>query len=378
MRQALAVLLVVLMAAPAWADRYRCANGNTNDANSWSATSGGACTASAPTSADVCYFDAVTPNGTTTVNATLTCKGLDFTGYTGTLAGTAGISSVSGNFVLSTGMTWTYTGTIAVTNASNAAMTITSNGATQSATWTVDTLNGSMTLADAYIGTAGFAFTRGVFSDGGNAFRTLNFTTGGAGNTSVRTIQIAADWSITGSGGTNIFAFPSITNLTWTPTGTPTIKFTDTSSANHRIQVNVAGFNFGTTNIWLNNGANGGALAFITGMGTFADIKIDAGAHTFTLVAGQTLTISSLTTNGALGAVTTIVSSSAGTPATISDSSGTNVCDYCSIQDSTATGGATWNATHSTNVSGNTGWNFLTSSSPYYYGLIQRLMGDME
>jgi hypothetical protein len=378
MRQALAVLLVVLMAAPAWADRYRCANGNTNDANSWSATSGGACTASAPTSADVCFFDAVTPNGTTTVNATLTCKGIDFTGYTGTLAGTAGISSVSGNFVLSTGMTWTYTGTIAVTNASNAAMTITSNGATNSATWTIDSLNGSWTWQDAFVTTANVTFVRGAVSDNG---QTISARAWIKSNTQNVTVNMSGTWLVSGNADPAscngaCWRFTGASGTTINVTGTPLIKFTDTSANDHR--VNTLNTSFAGVNLWFAIGSGGGAATFVTNASTWADVKIDGGAHTLTFPAGVTTTMTSFTPGATAGNVLTIVSSSAGSAATISDSSGTNTCDYCSIQDSTATGGATWNATHSTNVSGNTGWNFLTSSSPYYYGLIQRLMGDME
>lgn len=51
-------------------------------------------------------------------------------------------------------------------------------------------------------------------------------------------------------------------------------------------------------------------------------------------------------------------SSTPGSAATISKSSGSIGVDYCSIKDSTATGGATFYAVDSNNVSGNTGWNF--------------------
>lgn len=48
----------------------------------------------------------------------------------------------------------------------------------------------------------------------------------------------------------------------------------------------------------------------------------------------------------------------AGSAATLSKSSGTIGVEYCSIKDSTATGGASFWAINSTSVSGNTGWNF--------------------
>lgn len=71
-----------------------------------------------------------------------------------------------------------------------------------------------------------------------------------------------------------------------------------------------------------------------------------------------------VTINGALAQVgdgrVQIISSSAGSAATISQASGTLDLDYLSIKDSAATGGALWLAEpHCINVSGNSGWIFV-------------------
>ena len=60
-----------------------------------------------------------------------------------------------------------------------------------------------------------------------------------------------------------------------------------------------------------------------------------------------------------------LVSTTFGTPATISDASGTNTVSYLTVQDNIATGGAIWDALDITNVDagGNSGWLFSTTPS---------------
>jgi len=93
------------------ADRYRVLNGNWDLANSWSTTSGGAGGAIIPTSSNDVYFDSNTPTGTHTVNLTSAVKGLDFTGFSGTFAG-SGQLTLNGNLILSPTMIRTYTGVL--------------------------------------------------------------------------------------------------------------------------------------------------------------------------------------------------------------------------------------------------------------------------
>lgn len=99
----------------------------------------------------------------------------------------------------------------------------------------------------------------------------------------------------------------------------------------------------------------------------FADALTQGSTRAFTvtngivrLKAGTTNTVGSFTT----GAGTTqrlLQSDTPGSPATISDASGTNTATYLTIQDTAATGGATWTALQSSNnidAGGNSGWNF--------------------
>ena len=89
-----------------------------------------------------------------------------------------------------------------------------------------------------------------------------------------------------------------------------------------------------------------------------------ATARTLRFTSGTTTTVTNFNVYGSATAKMTIASTTAGSPATLSKTSGIVSCDYLSIQDSTATGGATWYAgSNSTNVSGNTGWLFTSANA---------------
>lgn len=108
------------------ANFYRVKNGNWNLADSWATTSGGTTYhAAPPKSSDDVFFDANTPTGTHTVNTTANTLSLDFTGFTGTLAGTSTLN-VYGSLTLGAGMTRTYTGQLSFLG--TAAASLTSNG----------------------------------------------------------------------------------------------------------------------------------------------------------------------------------------------------------------------------------------------------------
>lgn len=105
----------------------------------------------------------------------------------------------------------------------------------------------------------------------------------------------------------------------------------------------------------------------VGGTWSFADALTQGSTRAFTvtngtvrLKAGTTNTVGSFTT----GAGTTqrfLQSDTPGSPATITDPSGTNTATYLTIQDTAATGGATWTALLSSNnvdAGGNSGWNF--------------------
>lgn len=127
------------------ADRYAVAAGNWNDTATWSDTSGGAPGFSVPTTADNAFFDANSPAGTYTVNVSSACLDLDFTGFTGTFAGSSALE-IRGSLTLAAGMTLTYTGTITFT--ATDARTITSNGVVLNSSLTFNGVGGTWTLQD--------------------------------------------------------------------------------------------------------------------------------------------------------------------------------------------------------------------------------------
>ena len=161
-----------------------------NLAASWSSTaSSGVDTAGIPDATDDVIFDA--GSGNCTVNVTSVCLSLNFTGYTGTLAMSSGIT-VSGSLTLSNSMV--ISGASGLTF--NASGTWTSNGKTwpnsvtvsSTATITIAgsvfTIGGTLTLSAATTFTGSFGFS------------TANFTCTTAGLT--HTIAAGVTYSVTG------------------------------------------------------------------------------------------------------------------------------------------------------------------------------------
>jgi hypothetical protein len=109
-------------------------------------------------------------------------------------------------------------------------------------------------------------------------------------------------------------------------------------------------------------GSYTGSIYTIVGDNSFTELEsLKTVAFTVNFTSGSTTTVQTWSLNGTSGNLITIKSSTAGTPATLSKSSGTVNASYLSIKDSTATGGATWNA-YTTNgnvdAGGNSGWIF--------------------
>lgn len=121
------------------------ANWDATAGTKWATTSGGAGGAAVPTASDDVFFDANSGAVTVTVTATSVGLSLTFTGFTGTFAGSSGIT-ISGNVTLDAGMTLTYTGMLTISTTS----TITSNAVIWSGNIGIGGVAGSftVTLAD--------------------------------------------------------------------------------------------------------------------------------------------------------------------------------------------------------------------------------------
>lgn len=324
---------------------------NNTLTTNWSATSGGAGGASAPTSSDDATFDASSGGGTVTLTSTSpTVKTLTMTNAaTMTLAG--GDLDVRGNVALGANVTYSATGKLTIGGDS----TFTSSGKAWNSTVGIS-FGHTTTLADDFgSSTTDINSTAGSLDGNGH-----NVTLASLNNNGGPVILGSGTWTITGSGAT-----------AWKCTGgtvtanTSTIKFTD--STNTDLTFVGAGLTY--KNIWFARGASTGAN-IITGANTFADLK-DTGsvAHNLTLPASATTTVATFTVSGSIGQRITVQSSSAGVAATLSKSGGTVSVDYLTIKDSTATGGAAWRAgQHSINSGNNTGWFFTRSGMFFMFG----------
>jgi len=251
----------------------------------WSATSGGASGASAPTAADSVFFDQAATY-TVTMTGALTC--LDITVSAGTVTfatGTTPTLAVSGSMSLVAGTVWNSTGTTTF-NATTTGKTVTTNGVALSGAvtfngaagaWTLGssltlTATATTTLTNGTLDLAGFTLTTGQFSSTNANTRSIAFGSGNivlAHTTAAQTVlamAIATNFTYTGTGGftataavTRTFTFgttggtsTNAPNLTLTGSGTAVATFTNFSSFN-KLDFGTTAFTPGTTSLSLNS-----------------------------------------------------------------------------------------------------------------------------
>ena len=270
------------------ADRYwRGGTGTwSTSTTNWSATSGGAGGASAPTAADSVFFDQAATY-TVTMTGALTC--LDITVSAGTVTfatGSAPTLAVSGSMSLVAGTVWNSTGTTTF-NATTTGKTVTTNGVVFSGAVTFNGVAGAWTLGSALTTSAtstttltngalnlgNFTLTTGIFNSNNTNTRSIAF---GSGNialvhttpgTTVLNLPDAGSFSWTGSGGftadaaitrtyssnnTRSLNFWSLPNLTLTGSGTAVATFT-TGSWFTTLDLGTTAFNPGTTTLNVTN-----------------------------------------------------------------------------------------------------------------------------
>ena len=346
---------------------------NASTAN-WSATSGGAAGASAPTTADTATFDANSgAAATVTVAATAACSASTINKADINLS-LSGSPTFVGACTLTTGTVTLNSFTLTVlsfsssnTNARTLAFgtgAITVNG-NNAIIWNTDTAT-NLTVTGTPVVNATYSGSVGT--------RTLVFAgTAGGSEASSISVNVSAGTDIVGLYGAalknvNFTGFAGTWNAnTRTIYGNLTVSTGMTLGAGAPVTTFSGGS--GTKTITMNNKTADFPLVF-NGAGStfsFADALTQGSTRAFTLTngtvrlkAGTTNTVGSFTT----GAGTTqrfLGSTTAGTQATISDASGTNTATYLTIQDVAATGGATWTALLSSgnvDAGGNSGWNF--------------------
>ena len=315
----------------------------------WSATSGGAGGASAPTSADDVFFNSAS-NATTytvTLDASVSqpsCKSVTFSGpAAGTLTVSYGIGYslyIYGDLTIAASGVNT-SAFLADMRQASGTSTITTNNVTIA--WLFLTSAATFSLASAITVSQ---YIQNNFS--GVIFNTNNYNiTGGR---------------VWGQLGTLNLGTSTLSNCGITRSG---IGVVNAASATCNISVGAKVINGGVTLGTLNFSA--ASYITLAGNNTITNFNITSAAtQSIIFPAGDTTTISNLIAVGTVGNLITFSSSSAGTTFTLTNAvPGTIISgDYLSITDSVATGGLGWYAgTHSTNGGNNTGWTFTAPSS---------------
>ncbi|MEZ4156742.1 MAG: hypothetical protein R3B52_02085 [Candidatus Paceibacterota bacterium] len=250
----------------------------------WAATSGGGGGQAIPTTSDTCYFDASSSGVVTVAAGNTGCGDIDFTGFTGTLAGSASLT-IAGSLTLDDTMTNSYTG--ALTFSSTGSETITSDGVALDSNVTFNGVSGVFALADAFEtgSTRTVTLTNGTFDANDQ-----NFTAGffNSSNSNTRTVTMGDGvWSLSAVDG-NLLNLSTDTNLTFTAGANPILFTGDSASGQNRywlvtLEEDSPALSVmdGAGNIRINGGSTVGDLYFDPEFaGAFA-FTSSAGAHIY-------------------------------------------------------------------------------------------------
>jgi hypothetical protein len=308
-----------------------------------------------------------------TITASSAVRSLNFTGYSGSLTSTT--LSIYGDLNLGTTATfpssasaWSFVSTNAT------ARTITTNGKTLDRPLNFNGVNGTWQLVDDLTmgATRTLTHTNGTLDLNGKTLTVGTRYTTAAGT---KVLTFNGGTLVCPAANTSSFFNAAPTGYT-TTVGTGTINMTAAtgktfvgggSTFNCAVSNGGAGLLTITGNNTIDTVTTASGSVTTTGNNTITTISNGVQPVTFTFAASTTQTITNWNVNGTAGNLVTIVSSVAGTAASLSKSSGTVSADYLSIKDSTATGGAAWYAgANSTNVSGNSGWIFTAPPANNY------------
>jgi hypothetical protein len=292
--------------------------------------------------------------GTGLVNVTGSVKNLTFANFTGSIGQLAG-RNIFGNMELSAGMTFPAIATATVFSATSGIKTIKTNSVLVDAPISFNGAGGSWSLLDALAIGSTRAFTLSAGSFDANS---QNVTIGTfALSVGTKTLTLGnGTWTVQGA---NWNANTNVANLT-VSASTGTISMTSASAKAFA----------GGAKTWPNLNQGGAGVLTIQQANTFANITNTVQPATITFPASTTTTVGAFSASGTSGNLITINSSSAGTRATLSDTSGVNSVSFCSIKDINATGGAFWRSyTSSGNINSgnNLGWDFDDQAFRYIY-----------
>lgn len=345
--------------------------GNWSDTARWSTSSGGTSSGFVPCPQNPVIFNVNSNVGTGAFTATTSATTLDCCGNF-TASGLDGVLTLAGTLRLFG--SWTspatnYSATaLLLFNQIGGTHTVNTNGATLTTNFMeLVKIFDSLAVAPSTI-VLGSSMTIGTINFNNQTLNLNGFTLTctdmqSAGSTSKEIIFNSGTIAITGT-------VPSLNgNITITQgSGVGTIRFTSTSSTTFSMGPNS---NFPVTF----EKTSTGALTLTGNPASFDinNIKNTASPCTFNFQAGKQFNFTTFELSGTAGNLVTIQSNSAGTQATLSDSSGINSVQFCSIKDTAATGGAQWNAYTSlgnVNAGNNTGWVFIppVSANGLFFG----------
>ncbi len=356
-----AVFSIVALSVHADAtDRYWVGGTGTWDASDtshWSATSGGAGGASVPTPTDDVHFDASSGGGTVTITAA-NALDLDFTGYTGTLAG-SGAFDIYGSVTFGAGMTSSYDGEMNfdATDSRN----ISSNGVQLNNFLFFQGDGGTWTLQDDLNTTASILFDSGSsktnFNTNDKAVTAREFQKNGTG---ISTLSLGSSTITLNCGCAPTWILSTNSNLTLNA-GTSTIHLTGAAS----------GFFGGgkTYNNLVIDAVNQNAVTIVDA-NVFNNLTIAGSAHkliNLSINANQTVTGTfTATGNSAINRLL-IHTDTIGTPHTIT--AGTVTLSNADFMDITGAGAAApFTGISLGDALGNSGITFTAPVTRYWVG----------
>lgn len=354
---------------------------NASATANWSATTGGASGASAPTSLDDVFFDANSGSGTCTTVSGSVCAAATFNSATlGLVLGAN--HTCSGAFDLTQGTVNLANNVLAATTfiSSNSntrsidfgtgKIQVTTNAVTVVVLTTSSnlTITGSKLIEATYSGSTGTRTFAMASSGTGTEANTFNLSiSAGSDAVTFTTSRFLGSLDTTGFAGTlNANACSYFGNFLISPTVTigTTLQASFIATSGTKT-ITTSGKTFDFPLIF--NGA-GGTFAFQDALAQGSTRAFTITNGTVKLKNGVTSTVGSFATTGTTQKF--LHSTLAGSKATLSQASGTVSASYLTIKDIGATGGATWQAfTTNNNVDAgnNLGWDFSFQVGRYIY-----------
>lgn len=265
----------------------------------------------------------ITGTGTITYDMPRLGRDLNFTGFSGTYTG--GVNwEIYGSYILSTGMTY---GPIASGGfGGRGSHTITTNG--KSPGGTTSTFNGpggTYTLQDTFTSSGIIALNSGGIDTNNQTVNSLTFS---AGTTIPSTLTLGTTiWTLSQTATTTIW---NVTNTMLTLSALSSTIVVGVASANTRVFAG-GSYAYGALNYTV---ASSTGRLTINGSNGFENLSISGGTRDLALQTNTINTVTNFNVFGTAGNLINVVTTTAGTRATINRSRGAPISvDYLAVQD---------------------------------------------